>query len=110
MSTESGPAHREDNGLTELDEAQIRTGFRRLERNSLFFEAHQAEWRKQYPDMYVAVYRGELVCVARTPETIIHCLRLKNIPSEESYCKFLASQRTALGIALAPANRMLPLN
>ena len=92
--------------LTDFDESYVRERFRRLEKDTLFFDAHQAEWRKQYPDMYVAVYRGELVCVAATAEELVSSLRAKSIPREESCCRFLSSKR----MTLAPSNRMLPLH
>ena len=106
MSSEADRALREQRRLTVAEERQIREGFRRLEKNSRFFDSHSAEWRKQYPDMYLAVYQEELVCVAATGEDLIACLRAKEIPVEESYCKFLASQP----ITLAPANRAVPLD
>lgn len=100
MSTDSSRTQQQSR-LTDAEEKQMREGFRRLEKNSRFFDSHSAEWRKQYPDMYLAVYQEELVCVAATGEDLITCLRAKEIPIEESYCKFLPSQP----VILAPANR-----
>ncbi len=92
--------------LTEADKNQIREGFRRLEKDSRFYDSHSAEWRKQYPDMYLAVYQEELVCVAAKAEELITCLRAKDIPIEECYCKFL----TPHPVTLAPANRAVQLD
>ena len=93
-------------GLTEAEDKQIREGFRRLEKDSRFYESHSAEWRKQYPDMFLAVYQEELVCVAAKAEDLITCLRTKGILLEESYCKYL----TPHPVTLAPANRAVQLD
>lgn len=106
MGPEPNIAPWEHDGLTDLDEEQLRQGFRQLKRDSLFFEAHQAEWTRQYPDKYVAVYREELICVADTGEELINSLVSKKIPLEGSYCKFLRSQP----MVVVPVNRMLTLS
>ena len=102
MDTESSSAQWEHSKLTELEKNEIREGFRQWRKDRLFFEAHQTQWHKEYPDMYVAIYREGLVCIAPTIEEIIDCLESKDIPGGECYCQFLSSQRTVL----APANRM----
>ena len=102
MATESGSAQWNNGELTELEKNEIREGFRRWEKDTLFFDAHQTEWREKYTDMYVAIYREELVCAAPTIEEIYDFLESKNIPGGECYCQFLSSRSKIL----APANRM----
>ena len=87
--------------LTEHEQNQIREELEQLRKNSQFFNEHLVEWRKQYPDMYVAVHRQQLICVAATGEELLQSLDQKNIPSEECYCKWVSSG----SVILAPANR-----
>ena len=106
MSAEPNTVPWEHDGLPNLDEEQLWQGFRQMERDSLFFEAHRAEWTRQYPEKYVAVYQEELICVADTGEELINSLVSKKIPLEGTYCKFLSSQP----MIVAPVNRMLTMS
>lgn len=106
MNAESGPAQWTGGMLTEHEQNQIREELEQLRKNSQFFDEHLVKWRKQYPDMYVAVYREQLVCIAATGEELLQCLHQKNIPSEECYCKLITSS----SVILAPANRAVLSN
>ena len=103
MSTESVPVRLEQNGLVEFDEEKLREEFRQWREDRLFFEAHQSEWHKQYPDMYVAVYREELAAVAPTTKELAEQLWAKDIRPDICYWQFLPIEH----IILAPANRMI---
>ena len=79
------------NGELEIDEDMLREAYRQIKKDRLFLEAHQPEWLERYPDMFVAVYREQLVGVAATADELAEQLKENDVPSNRTYWRFLAS-------------------
>ena len=79
-------------GELEIDEDMLREAYRQIKKDRIFAEANQAKWLALYPDMFVAVYKEELVGVAATAEELAEQLRNKCVPSGRSYWRFLPSK------------------
>ena len=80
------------NGELEIDEDMLRQAYRQIKKDMLFLEAHQHEWLDRYPDMFVAVYREQLVGVAATADELTEQLKANSVPSSRTYWRFLASE------------------
>ena len=76
----------------EIDEDVLREAYRQIKKDRLFLEAHQPELLEQYPDMFVAVYREQLVGVAATADELAEQLKANDVPSSRTYWRFLASE------------------
>ena len=96
MSAESGSVRWEPHELLELDEAQLRQEFRRLEKDRLFFNAHVTDLYEQYRGKYVAIYQEDLAAVAATMEELVNQLDAKGIRPGLSYWQFLSSEKAIL--------------
>ena len=66
-------------------EAMLERGARDLE----FAFAHMEEWRRIYPNHWIAVFDQKLVAAESSPDLLLQRLREQNIPRGESFVKFL---------------------
>ncbi len=69
----------------------LREKFKQFETDRHFLETHQSKWLGQYPDMFVAVYREQLVGAAPTAAELAKQLAAKGVPAGRSYWRFLSS-------------------
>ena len=94
---EDGPVKWGHNGdgvveLAEFDDAKISAQFRQAEIDDRFIAAHIEEWLERYPDMYVAVYKEELVAVAPNSTELVKKIEAKGIRPGITCWRFLASK------------------
>ncbi len=76
-------------GEEHIDEAKFKASARQIRKDSLYLEAHRAQWMEQYPDMYVAVFQEKLVAAATTVDGLVEQLEAKGVPAGYSCWQFL---------------------
>ena len=101
---EDGPVKWGHNGdgvveIMEFDDKKLSAQFRQVEIDDRFIAAHFDEWLERYPDMYVAVYKEELVAVAPNSTELVKKIEAKGIRPGVARWRFLPSE---------PFNLMLP--
>jgi len=62
------------------------------EKDNIFLESHQQEWKKQYPDKWIAVYKEELVAIAATTADLYRELEERDIPRNHTKVHFLSTK------------------
>lgn len=60
-----------------------------------FLQSHADEWRREYPDRWIAVYGGELIAVADSQEALVSAVEARQVPLAEVVVDFLSEQRVA---------------
>jgi len=71
----------------------------RFEADTLYLDAHRDELLARYPEQWVAVYKLEVVGVAKEMEQLVKELKQNGVPPEYSYCEYLSAEPITLIVA-----------
>jgi hypothetical protein len=69
---------------------------RRLDSDLRYALDHQEEWRKSYPNHWIAVYEQRLVATASSAEELRTLLQEQNLDIREVYLNFLHEKKPIL--------------
>ena len=58
--------------------------------------SRRAELTEKYPDQWVAMYQGEIACVATTLENLLNEIDKRKLPHEEVVIQFLDTKKKIL--------------
>lgn len=58
-----------------------------------YFNSIWAQTRKDYPDQYVAVYKGQIVATHKKLEKLLAMMDDKDVPANHAVVRFAASKR-----------------
>jgi len=69
---------------------------RRLNADMKYAISHTEEWRKKYPDHWVAVFNCELIAVDRSIDRFREAMEATGVPLTEVYFEFLPRENVLL--------------
>ena len=80
------------------DPKEARRHQRRLDRDIKFLLSHMDEWRKKYPNRWVAVHKSKLIAVEDTQEKLLKAIAKGKRPLPEVLIDFIGEQRVAFAL------------
>lgn len=75
---------------------QARKDQERFDRDLSYLLSRRDEWRKKYPNRWIAIYREEVVAAEDTGERLLAELRRRRVPLEQVIIDFVTEDEVAL--------------
>ena len=75
---------------------QVAMEMEEFRRSTAYFAEHEADLRRRYDDMWIAIHAGGLVASAATQDELLRELASGGVPSNHSLIKYLSSEEPTL--------------